>query len=54
MIVTLINSLLNNSSFLQLKLAKMTVLASNDLTTAKKLPTVELHLIQEIITGLGV
>ena len=34
--------------------AEMTVLTSKDLTTAKKLPSVGLDLIQEIITGLGV
>ena len=33
------------------KLAEMVLLALKDLTTAKKLPPVELDLIQEIITG---
>ena len=37
------------------KVGKMAVLASKDLTTAKKkLPPMELDLMQEIITGLGV
>ena len=36
------------------KLAEMAVLASKDLTTAKKLPQEELNLMQEIITGLEV
>ena len=36
------------------KLAEMALLASKDLTAAKKLPPVLLDLVQEIITGLGV
>ena len=36
------------------KLAEMAILASKDLTTAKKLPPVGLDLVQEIIAGLGV
>ena len=37
------------------KLAEMTLLYSKDLTTGKKkLPTVGLDLMQEIIAGLGV
>ena len=36
------------------KLAEMPLLASKDLTTAKKLPPVGLDLMQEIITGLRV
>ena len=35
------------------KLAEMAVLTSKDLTTEKKLPSVGLNLMQEIITGLG-
>ena len=36
------------------KLAEIAVLASKDSTTEKKLPPVELDLMQKIITGLGV
>ena len=36
------------------KLAEMAVFASEDLTTAKKLPPVGFNLMQEIITDLGV